>query len=218
MLGMWQLGPFNIYIPHLIIIFSILISGFLASGLAKRHQLSITPKQAFDLITEAWIVFFIVWKLSYFFYHPADLAENPIVILYFFGGEWGMLLAGVSAGIYSYFHAKKYGLPLTDNLILVLTSGVFIKSIDVLIDYNQLKEYIFLIEGFIYISVLVYFAVFNRYTLIMFFRLLRWILIVWVIFRVATEELQLYFEWTIFAIIVSLILLFSEWKFGKEKV
>lgn len=77
-----------------------------------------------DKYTSAFIIGFFVWKASLFLFDPRSVIANPLSLLYFDGGDYGILLAGATALAYVAFRIYKERSPVTPNLQLALAGWV----------------------------------------------------------------------------------------------
>ncbi|RKD25002.1 hypothetical protein BEP19_03980 [Ammoniphilus oxalaticus] len=102
-----RLGPFVIKL-HLVALFGAGVIGywfmkrFINQTMSKQQaQLHLTP------IGNAVFYSFIIWKFSYFIFHPFAVINYPPTLLYFSGGYKGWILAVMIAFFYLRYQAKK---------------------------------------------------------------------------------------------------------------
>ncbi|RNB52863.1 hypothetical protein EDM57_20615 [Brevibacillus gelatini] len=106
----FQIGPFLLKMSTLAVIVSI-ASGFLAITFLfpkeRAKRVAIT-----ELLSNAVVLAFFVWKLSYALFHLEQVLQNPSSILYFSGGENGAWLAAVAVAVYLVVTVRKKALPI----------------------------------------------------------------------------------------------------------
>ncbi|MFC0187459.1 redoxin domain-containing protein [Fictibacillus aquaticus] len=85
----------------------------LAGGIAAyillllKYRTDNKRKELLDIVANAVITGFAVWKFSYVLFHPAAALKSPINILYFNGAETGIVLGVIAAVVYALRAAKK---------------------------------------------------------------------------------------------------------------
>ena len=62
-----------------------------------------------DVLWNALFLFLVVWKVSYGLFHPIEVVNNPLSLLYFTGGDKGVVLAFASVFIYFLLKGKSNG-------------------------------------------------------------------------------------------------------------
>ncbi|WP_027963287.1 hypothetical protein [Halalkalibacillus halophilus] len=210
-----QLGPFNLYIPYVASIIAIVISVFTASYFGK-FKLQTADKKATDLVLEYWIVFILVWKLSYFLMYPQDLLNYPLAVVYFDGGSIGLLLGLFIIVLYMFFQRKRNNINFSVQVLLMIQALLVYLVIDTLVEaYYRMNIYMFM-ESIAYIAVVV--TLFWRRkedAFLLGLKFTRWTALVWIAFRVLTDQLHLHTTWLIVLIIFAFLNLMIEWKWTK---
>ncbi len=64
-------------------------------------------KQLLDVLSNGVGIFLLVWKFSYAFLHPLLILKHPLSILYFNGGETGIVLGIIFSNLYVLWAAGK---------------------------------------------------------------------------------------------------------------
>lgn len=114
-----QLGRFTINAALLILLISG-IFGYLVLKLRlkeKDDKYKVLSETIIDII----FVFALIWKLSYFVFHPLSVIHNPLSLLYFSGGLPGVLLAVALTGFYIYRLINKHSVSIWIYLDLLST-------------------------------------------------------------------------------------------------
>ncbi len=105
--------------------------GLCLAFVAIRYRLKETTfdhKQIIDTIFNSLFYGFIIWKISYVLIYPQYAFANPLGILYFSGGQNGVILATFIGIFYTYYQSYKQKVPITIYADLLLT-GWFIGSV-----------------------------------------------------------------------------------------
>ncbi|WP_216828484.1 prolipoprotein diacylglyceryl transferase [Alkalihalobacterium elongatum] len=100
---------------------------FMAAYIAMKFRLknrNLNEKLLIDSPFNVVLIAWIVWKLSYILFHPVYAFTNPLGILYFNGGQRGIVLALIVGGIYLYYQSKKHRMSLTLYIDLLLTGFI----------------------------------------------------------------------------------------------
>lgn len=102
----WMIGPFLLKEKWVLYAVAGGIA-WLVMKLAISRQFF--EKEQWDVLTNALIVFVVIWKLSYGLFHPISAWQHPIGMLYFSGGTWGILLGliGVLGYVIIRYYRKK---------------------------------------------------------------------------------------------------------------
>ena len=120
---MWdavQIGPFLLKMSTLAVIVSI-ATGFLAiTFLVKKDRA--TRGALTELLSNAVLLGFLVWKFSYALFHLDQVVQNPSSLLYFSGGERGAWLAALAVLVYFSVRLRKKSLPV-DLVAWALATG-----------------------------------------------------------------------------------------------
>ncbi|SDN57543.1 hypothetical protein SAMN05216498_2547 [Tenuibacillus multivorans] len=211
------LGPFSIYVPHLLSIMAMLLTALFGMTIVKKHRL-LDYKKAFNLIVDYWIILLVTWKVSYFLYYPEALLQNPLSVIYFNGGELGIALGVLSVVVYIYYQHQKHQIKWFNQSLLALSAVILFCGISKLIDFIYIPTLLNLLEGLSYLG-LIYFLLITKsfQTFYTQMSLLRWLLIVWVIFRVFNDAIQLYFSWLLLALIVASVTIVLESIFSRKE-
>ncbi|MBY6036859.1 TlpA family protein disulfide reductase [Fictibacillus nanhaiensis] len=99
-----SIGSFPVKMVWLAILGSALMAyGILALKLRKEHD----KKQILDILTNALVLCWFVWKFSYALLHPLLTLKQPLNLLYFNGGETGVVLGILFAVLYLLWSAGK---------------------------------------------------------------------------------------------------------------
>ncbi|MFP3380475.1 hypothetical protein SB767_29585, partial [Bacillus sp. SIMBA_069] len=78
-------------------------------------------KLILSVAANAFLLWILMWKASYFLFHPQEVISHPMSLLYFDGGERGQWTASLAAIVYSGYAFRKRSLPVR----LWLDSGVW---------------------------------------------------------------------------------------------
>lgn len=73
----------------------------------RMRRVEINKKELINIMFNALFYGFIVWKLSYVLFNPVYTFANPLGIVYFNGGQKGVLLGIITAVIYMLFQSSK---------------------------------------------------------------------------------------------------------------
>ncbi|WP_312113269.1 hypothetical protein [Brevibacillus reuszeri] len=104
---------------QLILFASFYLAGWLMLHYRLRgHQ---DKKMIVSIASNAFLLWLLIWKASYFLFHPQEVIAAPMSLLYFDGGEWGQWIASLVAIAYSGYAFRKQSLPA----MLWLNSGVW---------------------------------------------------------------------------------------------
>ncbi|WP_408891972.1 hypothetical protein [Paenibacillus taichungensis] len=98
-------GPLIIKYNWIAIIFSVL-----AAHLTMKHWLkgkSDLSKPILNDITNVFFGAFLIWKFSVIIFNPVTVLNNPYYLLYFTGGERGILLSAIVVLIFLFFQSRK---------------------------------------------------------------------------------------------------------------
>ncbi|MGM8216243.1 hypothetical protein ACLIA0_11795 [Bacillaceae bacterium W0354] len=218
MIDVLKIGPLNIYIPYLLYILVIVLTLFLSYLITRRHLISFNKKPS-DLVLEYWILFIVVWKLSYFIYHPGDVVHLVQSIIFFDGGELGIVLGFLLVVTYSYYISRKQNILLEYQTLLIIFCAIVFIGFVRLISFIYVPNVIILVEGIAYLFIAS--LIFNSRNIKNFvaqLKYFRWALIVWVLFRIVLDEIQIYFIWLLGVIIIAVVILFIEWNDSRKEI
>lgn len=99
-----SIGSFPVKMLWLAILGSALIAyGIIHVKLRKESD----KKQLMDVLSHAVVLCWFVWKLSYAVLHPLLIVKQPFNILYFNGGETGLVLGIIVSVVYLLWTAGK---------------------------------------------------------------------------------------------------------------
>lgn len=98
-------------------------SFYLAGWLMLHYRLrgSQEKKMIMSVASNAFLLWLLIWKASYFLFHPQEVISAPMSLLYFDGGERGQWIASLAAIAFSGYTFRKQSLPVR----LWLDSGVW---------------------------------------------------------------------------------------------
>ncbi|MFF0829872.1 hypothetical protein ACFYU8_23630 [Brevibacillus sp. NPDC003359] len=106
----FQMGPFLLKMSMLAVIVSLSL-GFVAISAQLTHNRKM-KSAVIELLSNALVLAFLVWKFSYVLFHFPKVVENPSSILYFSGGENGAMLAVVAVVVYLTTTVRKKAIPV----------------------------------------------------------------------------------------------------------
>ena len=89
----WFIGPFLIQEKWALYVVSI-----------KKKALDI---RMLDALWNGFFVFLMVWKASYALFHPINVIQHPMSLLYFTGGDKGVMLGVISVLLYFFWKSKR---------------------------------------------------------------------------------------------------------------
>ncbi|MGG1658552.1 hypothetical protein [Brevibacillus sp. NRS-1366] len=116
----FQIGPFILKTSTLAAIISLAI-GFLMITIRLKNERE-ARKAIIEMLGNAVLLAFLIWKLSFVLLHFSKAIENPATILYFSGGVIGAWLAGVAVAVYLTKSVKKKGIPI-HLVVLAIATG-----------------------------------------------------------------------------------------------
>lgn len=119
-----QLGPLNMKVQLLIL----LLSGLLAYCVMRyKAKTDHAGEQAVTILVNAVCLGLFIWKASYLVLHPVLTMKHPSYLLYFTGGETGMILGIAAAVIYVLIALSRTTVSLSSlTLIGLLGSSAFL--------------------------------------------------------------------------------------------
>lgn len=83
-------------------------------------------EEVLSCISNGFWLWILVWKASFLLFHPMEVIQQPISLIYFDGGERGVWLAGLVTAVYMGMKAIKRSisfLVLVNSLILYMLAG-----------------------------------------------------------------------------------------------
>lgn len=102
-----QIGSLSILLKWFLlgvsVISSVVILKILLHSLPKEKP----KKEVFDLLTNSIILGFFIWKGSLLLFEPSIILHNPLSVLYFTGGNSGLILAIIFTLSYFIYQARK---------------------------------------------------------------------------------------------------------------
>lgn len=93
----WSVGPFVIQEKWGLYAASAAISYVMLRTFVKKKKLD---AHVFDVLWNGFFIFLIVWKISYALFHPLHTFQHPLSLLYFSGGDKGVILGIIAATAY----------------------------------------------------------------------------------------------------------------------
>lgn len=117
-----DLGPILLPVKWLFVGLGLLVAYVVLKIRLKGSKLN--GNVLLDTISNTAIIGFIVWKVSYAVFHPIYAMNNPIGILYFNGGERGLILAFIVSCVYLFFYAKKQKIHFMIYIDLILLAWI----------------------------------------------------------------------------------------------
>lgn len=100
----WFIGPFLIQEKWALYVISFVISYFVLRIVLKKKTID---SLIMDTLWNGFFTFIITWKFSYALFHPISVIQNPISLLYFTGGDRGMILGVISVLLYFLWKSKR---------------------------------------------------------------------------------------------------------------
>jgi peroxiredoxin len=98
-------------LPIKIVWLAIFGSAFVAYGiLALKLKNEDDKKQLLEVLSNAAVLFWLVWKFSYALLHPLLIFKQPFNLLYFNGGETGVAVGSIVAFLYLLWTSTKRNL------------------------------------------------------------------------------------------------------------
>lgn len=115
------LGPFVLNF-HLFILFVSAVTGlFILKYCWKKSG---AEQQYSEKFTTALILGIIVWKVSLILFDPIGVIQNPLSLLYFSGGNRGIVLGLAAASAYLMYKMKKDQTPFWLNVDVLFTGWI----------------------------------------------------------------------------------------------
>lgn len=116
------------------------IAGWLMLLYQNRNQR--VQKEVLPPLTNAFWLWMVVWKVSYLLFHPVEVIQRPLSLLYYDGGEHGVWLATLAAVVYIWKVTSKQNIVFmawVDGLIIYMLAGYLGSRILLLITGAELK-------------------------------------------------------------------------------
>lgn len=112
-----KLGPLLLNVELLSFIFSAL-AGYLV---VKYRLRQVHDKESSsDKYISAVVIGFVVWKLSLFLFDPASVIQYPMSLLYFSGGDKGLVLGIAAALVYIWWRSRQDSTSLHINIDVLI--------------------------------------------------------------------------------------------------
>jgi len=113
-----QIGSFVLN-GQLILYFSFGAAGWLM----LRYRLRNMPERSWILscVANAFWLWLVVWKASFLLFHPVEVIQQPVTLIYFDGGERGRWMASLVAVTYIWLKASKQNVPLKMWVDILIT-------------------------------------------------------------------------------------------------
>jgi hypothetical protein len=128
-----QIGSFAILQKWLLLGLAVLFGLLFMKTWLRRFQKEENQK-LFELLLNTLFIGFLIWKISLFLFEPTLIWKSPFSLLYFNGGNNGLVLAIILSIIYFTFKAQRKSI---SNLTILQT--VFVFSLGVLSLYHTLS-------------------------------------------------------------------------------
>ncbi|OAB41053.1 hypothetical protein [Paenibacillus antarcticus] len=114
-----QLGPFVLNLELLMFILSACI-GYMALKYRLKKVTVVVEGNISDKFVNALIIGFVIWKCSLILFDPMSVIHYPMSLIYFSGGDRGLMLAIAISVIYVWFRTRKDGTGIMLNLDVLL--------------------------------------------------------------------------------------------------
>ncbi|WP_261134219.1 hypothetical protein [Bacillus sp. Marseille-Q3570] len=154
----WFIGPLMIKEKWILYVVAALVSYLVVKVLTKVK--GIDPR-VIESVWNAAMVFLLVWKGSYAVFHLFQTFQNPIALLYFTGGEKGVVLGFIAVLLYLFLRSKKEALGFSvymDMTLLTLLTALCTYTLGRLM-LDQPFSIVWLFEIVLYLSLLAYWVV-----------------------------------------------------------
>ncbi|WP_103110064.1 hypothetical protein [Brevibacillus reuszeri] len=127
-------------------------SFYLAGWMMLHYRLrgSQDKKLILSVAANAFLLWLLIWKASYFLLHPQEIISHPISLLYFDGGERGQWTASLVAIAYSGYACRKRSLPVrlwVDSGMWFWFAGWMVYHVLLLVMGEAPAVYAFLLAG-----------------------------------------------------------------------
>lgn len=210
-----QLGRFTIYVPYLIHLAAALITVLWVYIAGKKHVQK--GKELADLWLESWIISVLIWKFSYAVFHPVSVIKHPSYLLYFSGGEKGLVLGYVMAILYFIYKSKKWFQTFTRQVVFFGSTAVLYWSL------TQFVNMLFMPDLWVlYTLKILYFTVIALLiwkhewyvTKIYQIRIAEWFLFGLILFKILTGNFSISDIWLWFIFVLAFVLVILDVKDG----
>lgn len=150
----WFIGPFLIQEKWALYVISIVISYITLRIVLKKKAID---SLMMDMLWNGFFTFLIVWKLSYALFHPISAFQNPISMLYFTGGDKGIILGVIAVPLYFFWKSKRNSFSFQRYMELgFLAALTAIGSYRVLVWIFYLTDFILLFDALLPFAVMIY--------------------------------------------------------------
>ncbi|WP_442598284.1 hypothetical protein [Neobacillus sp. D3-1R] len=102
-----QIGSFAILVKWVLLGLAFVIGIVFMKIWLNRSLKKDLSKKIFDLLSNGIFIFFLVWKGSLILLEPKLIIKSPFSLLYFTGGEKGLVVAILITILYFIYHARK---------------------------------------------------------------------------------------------------------------
>lgn len=102
-----QIGSFAILVKWVILIVAFLIGLFFIKTVLKSSLNKEISKKVFDLYSNSLFLLFLLWKGSLLLLEPKLIIKSPLSLLYFTGGEKGLVIASGIIILYFIYQGRK---------------------------------------------------------------------------------------------------------------
>ncbi|MGG1660791.1 hypothetical protein [Brevibacillus sp. NRS-1366] len=133
---------------QLVLFFSFWFGGWLTLRYRLRNRQN--KKMILSVVANAFLLWLLIWKASYFLFHPHEVIFQPMSLLYFDGGERGKWAASLVAIAYSGYVFWKRNMSLglwLDSGAWFMFAGWMLYHILLLLMGTSPSIYVFLLAG-----------------------------------------------------------------------
>ncbi|HHY73343.1 MAG TPA: redoxin domain-containing protein [Bacillus bacterium] len=124
-----MLGPFLIKYHYLFLF----ISWWIAYIIMRNRLKSNAPLREFILkqISNSSILWIVIWKCSYIIFNPAKVIANPQTILFFSGGQKGVILATIVSTVFFIVKLREHWM-----MKKAIVDGIIVGGLSFFITFN----------------------------------------------------------------------------------
>jgi len=122
-LNVIQLGPLVLNLELLMFILSA-VTGYLGLKYRLKKATVAVEGNISDTFVNALILGFVIWKCSLILFDPISVVHYPMSLIYFSGGDQGLVLAIAISVIYVWFRTRKDGTDIMMNLDVLLLGWI----------------------------------------------------------------------------------------------
>lgn len=151
----WVIGPFMV--KQKWILYAI---AFIAGNIIVRIAIRLkqVDRSVIDSLWNAMFLFLVTWKFSYVLFQPIDALQHPMSVLYFTGGEKGIVLALCAVIIYFFWVRKKKSIPfrvLMETGLMAMITAIAVYQTLVWAIYSS-DMYVILVESVFLFAIVIY--------------------------------------------------------------